>query len=210
MAAETTADRFRRVFDELDAEVSSCPTDLRRFEAAADADCVTVPGTFKQVRKAFRREFDQNMSMLNNWSREDGYRLRLVLGGEDVFMVVVQDAEATLVSIVPYRPCPTDPSVHSASEENFQHPKLVERVHPDAPAEAVQARQDGVALVRILIGEDGSVTDACPIEVVPPGYGFEQAAVRALRQWRFEPATVDGKAVSTYMINFVSWSIDQR
>jgi len=209
-AAETTADRFQRVFDKLQAEVTSCPRDLDRFETAAEADCVTVPGTFKQVRKAFRREFDRDMPMFDAWSHEDGYRTRLVLGGEDVFMVVVQDAEATLVSIVPYRPCPIDPSVRSASEEDFQHGKLVERVSADTPDEALQAHQDGVALVRILISEDGSVTDACPIEVVPPGYGFEQAAVSALRQWSYEPATIDGKAVSTYTIVFISWSISQN
>ena len=46
------------------------------------------------------------------------------------------------------------------------------------------------------------------MSVMPEGYGFEQAAVQAIRQWHFEPATVDGAAVESYSIHYFAWSID--
>jgi hypothetical protein len=33
----------------------------------------------------------------------------------------------------------------------------------------------------------------------PPGYGFEQAAVDAVMQWRYQPGLQAGEAIDTYM-----------
>lgn len=42
--------------------------------------------------------------------------------------------------------------------------------------------------------------DVTVAECTRPGFGFEVAAVAALSDWEFEPATWDGVAVDSYTI----------
>ena len=52
----------------------------------------------------------------------------------------------------------------------------------------------GTVKVRAAIDEKGSVTSIEVTKGLPlnGGYGLEKAAVDALKQWKFEPATLDG------------------
>jgi periplasmic protein TonB len=42
----------------------------------------------------------------------------------------------------------------------------------------------------------GNVTQSQVVSVDPPGYGFETAALTAIRQWKFEPAKLGGYPVA--------------
>ncbi len=70
-------------------------------------------------------------------------------------------------------------------------PELLHFVQAEYPAEA--AAQGLTASVRFLvtIAEDGGVADVQPTEAA--GHGFDEAALAAVRQFRFSPAEVDGK-----------------
>jgi TonB family protein len=71
--------------------------------------------------------------------------------------------------------------------------KLVRhRVDPNYPAEARPANLQGVIVVDVVVGRDGSVEDVRALNG-PEVLG--QAAMDALRWWRFEPYRVNGKAV---------------
>ncbi|MGB7071179.1 MAG: TonB family protein [Candidatus Sulfotelmatobacter sp.] len=71
--------------------------------------------------------------------------------------------------------------------------KLVtHRVDPDYPLEARQAKLQGVIELDIVVGRDGSVVD---VRARNGPAVLAQAAVDAMRWWRFEPYRVDGKAV---------------
>jgi TonB family protein len=205
---ETTQARLDRVLGQLKAETVACPAGLDRFGESAEADCVSVAAKFKQIRKSFRREFDKNTLELDTWIREGGRRTRLLMGSEELYTVVYDPATGTL-AIVPYRACPRDPSVHSEQDANLEPATLIEQPPPDYPPEAMDAGMTGIAFVRLRINERGGVSDICLIVVQPPGFGFGQAAVQALRQSRFEPATVDGKPVPTYRIQYLSWSMSR-
>ena len=52
---------------------------------------------------------------------------------------------------------------------------------------------DTTVIVAVTIGKDGKVTDATVAE--PVGHGFDEAALRAAKQWVFRPALRDGVAV---------------
>ncbi|HEV3484416.1 MAG TPA: energy transducer TonB, partial [Vicinamibacterales bacterium] len=72
-------------------------------------------------------------------------------------------------------------------------PVLVNRVEPVFPAEARAARISGVVIVEAMINENGTVDDVRVLKPLP--FGLDQAAVEAVRQWVFRPATFDGKPV---------------
>ena len=56
------------------------------------------------------------------------------------------------------------------------------------PTRAANAERDGVAVVEVLIAAGGAVSDVRLIDETPGGYGFGEAAMRSVRQWRFETA----------------------
>lgn len=78
-------------------------------------------------------------------------------------------------------------------------PKLVREVQADYPQEAVDKRIEGAVVLRLTIDEAGQVA---AVEVVEGlGYGLDEAAVAAVRQFAFEPAEIDGQPASV-TLNF--------
>lgn len=77
-------------------------------------------------------------------------------------------------------------------------PVAVARVRPVYPPAARIAGRQGAVRVRVVIGVDGAVG---AVEVVEDGVGFgcADAALAAIRQWRFRPATLRGRPVAVYM-----------
>ena len=71
------------------------------------------------------------------------------------------------------------------------------------PADALAAGVDGVVVAEILVNDAGIVADARVLKSVPP---LDEAALRAVREWRYDPTIVDGKAVPVRMTVTVSFT----
>ena len=72
--------------------------------------------------------------------------------------------------------------------------KPLERRAPRYPSQEALQGSTGWVLLDFVVREDGSVAD--PIVQESSGLrAFERAALRAVRRWSFEPATVDGEPV---------------
>ena len=70
------------------------------------------------------------------------------------------------------------------------------------PPDALAAGIDGVVVAEILVNEAGIVADARVLKSIPP---LDDAALKAVREWRDDPTIVDGKAVPVKMtvtVNF--------
>lgn len=103
------------------------------------------------------------------------------------------------------------------SDQLFQG-NAITRVAPAYPAIAKQERVDGVVLVQVLVSETGDVLSAEVIKTqlrhhigkadeIPIGAeeALKQAAVEAVRQWRFTPTIFEGKPIKvlgTITLNF--------
>lgn len=72
-------------------------------------------------------------------------------------------------------------------------PALVRAVAPTYPAGALRAGADGQASVVFYIDENGAVSDANLESASAPEFG--QAALQAVRSWKYRPATLAGKSV---------------
>jgi protein TonB len=79
---------------------------------------------------------------------------------------------------------------------------LIHDVTPLYPPEAGRARLEGTVLLMAVIGKDGSVKDVRVESGLPI---LAQAAIDAVRQWRYKPYLIDGEPVeidSRITINF--------
>ena len=69
------------------------------------------------------------------------------------------------------------------------------RQAPKYPQRAMQARLEGYVILDVTIAPDGSVTEASVMESNPPRI-FDQAAINAVKRWKFRPKIVDGQPQS--------------
>ena len=67
---------------------------------------------------------------------------------------------------------------------------------PDTPLRLVNAKVQGSIELEITVGLDGRVRDAMVVKSLDTLYGMDDSAVSTVSQWVFEPAKLDGKAVS--------------
>jgi TonB family protein len=76
-------------------------------------------------------------------------------------------------------------------------PQVLSWVPPVYPKEAADRKLEGRVQVRFVIDETGAVTKARAVHST--NKVFEEAAVQSVLQWRFEPATADGRKVAKGM-----------
>jgi TonB family protein len=70
---------------------------------------------------------------------------------------------------------------------------LTEKVDPAYPDAARAGGQRGSVVLQVLIGRDGGVQDA---KFLQGSLVFARAAIDAVKQWRFKPFSLNGRAVS--------------
>ncbi|MEJ2246526.1 MAG: energy transducer TonB [Acidobacteriota bacterium] len=82
-------------------------------------------------------------------------------------------------------------------------PRLLRKVDPEYPELAIRARVEGEVVLKISVNEKGDVSNA---EVISGHQLLRQAAVDAVKQWRYEPTVLNGTSIpvsATIRINFV-------
>jgi|SRR5262245_19460998 len=117
------------------------------------------------------------------------FRLLVVLMAVSVLLLAVGEhpsyAQAT------DRSCPQGESKTDAG--CIKSPQLVQKVTPVYPDAARRAGEEGHVTLKTRVLKDGSVADVEVKKCTNPGHGFEAAAMDALKQWRYEPGTLNGK-----------------
>jgi TonB family protein len=74
-------------------------------------------------------------------------------------------------------------------------PKVVYEVNPQYTRAALEEGIQGVVMLAVVVLESGLVGEVTVTQSLDQVYGLDEAAVEAVKQWRFEPATKDGKTV---------------
>jgi TonB family protein len=85
---------------------------------------------------------------------------------------------------------------------NILQPTRIREVRPVYPDIALQARVQGAVIIEIVVGPDGGVQDARVLRSIAL---LDQAALDAVRQWRFTPTLLNGvpvPVVMTVTLNF--------
>ncbi len=84
-------------------------------------------------------------------------------------------------------------------------PTKIHDVAPEYPRMARDARIQGIVIIQATIGMDGRVIDA---EILRPVPFIGQAALDAVRQWRFTPTRLNGEPVAVIMTVTVNFRLD--
>jgi general secretion pathway protein A len=98
-------------------------------------------------------------------------------------------------------PGPTPPAARA--DVNLQPAKLVSSPPPVSPSLAGSEKMQGVVVIDALVDATGKVTD---MRVISGSARLTQAAMDAVRTWKYEPARLDGQPIAIHMhvsVNFV-------
>jgi protein TonB len=98
---------------------------------------------------------------------------------------------------------PAEPEVSAADFRRTRY------VAPTYPAQALARGLSGDVRVRIRVDTSGRVAEVQVLSANPPGV-FEQAAVTAVRKWRFEPVMANGRAIEAGVTTTISFRPDDR
>jgi TonB family protein len=77
--------------------------------------------------------------------------------------------------------------------EDVAEKLILERVKPSYPKQALQSGLQGPVILQAWIGRDGKVED---LKLVHGYLVLGQAAAQAVRQWRYQPYLLNGRAVA--------------
>ena len=77
-------------------------------------------------------------------------------------------------------------------DAEVQQKRLIHSVQPEYPDVAREAGIQGSVRLEVYVAEDGAVSDA---RVLAGERILADAALAAVRQWRYQPALLDGKPV---------------
>jgi TonB family protein len=148
-----------------------------------------------------------------------GVTINSVVSGDSAAMAVpvgntVMTKDRTLAkagqAVRPYSAEGTHPFVPVADIYIAQQPKVLREVNSSDiyPPDARKMGIEGKVELKVSIDENGDVRQ---VKIIgrPAGYGFDEAARDALRQFKFSPArTSDGKAVATNIRYTYRFSFD--
>jgi protein TonB len=83
-------------------------------------------------------------------------------------------------------------------------PTQISKVQPIYPAAAQAAGVQGVVILEAVIAADGGVTDVRVLRSLPM---LDEAAVNAVKQWRYTPTVLNGTPVPVIMTVTVSFNL---
>ena len=122
-------------------------------------------------------------------------------------------------ALTPVEAAPTQPSVTvpTASQTNPAAPptstelsaevKPILYVKPVYPPIAINREREGWVKIEFTIKADGTVSDATVISAEPEEL-FDEAALTAVKEWKFAPKIVDGLAVSRRAVKKVQFKLE--
>ena len=75
-------------------------------------------------------------------------------------------------------------------------PRVIREVKPQYTAEAMRAKVQGTVLLECVVLPDGSVGNVEVVKSLDPTFGLDQEAIKAAKNWRFQPGRRFGEPVA--------------
>lgn len=100
-----------------------------------------------------------------------------------------------------------EPAIHRVSGD-VEAPALVNRVEPRYPEDARRDGLEGVVILEAVISASGCVRAVSVVKGVEPRLDFQSA--KAVAQWRYRPARLDGRPVAVHLWVTVTFRLHSR
>jgi TonB family protein len=85
--------------------------------------------------------------------------------------------------------------IYKPGEGGVTLPKVIKEVKPQYTQAALKAKIQGTVWLGVVILPSGDVGDVQITKSLDAQYGLDEEAIKAARQWKFEPGTKGGKPV---------------
>lgn len=115
------------------------------------------------------------------------------------------DSLHTVWTLTPHRARLNAPGAYRVGGD-VRAPVVVKRVEPMYPEEARKDRISGIVIIEVLVDKTGNVKDAVVLKDLPEG--LSEAALTAVKQWQFQPATLNGEPVEALFNLTINFKID--
>ena len=113
-------------------------------------------------------------------------------------------AAPTLEAVAPARPDPSPVVEPVRVGGNVAQPRKTWNVQPEYPRLARLRRIQGIVILEVTVDRQGNVSN---VSVLRSAEGLDEAAVEAVRRWRYEPTIVNGRPVSVVLTETVRFQI---
>jgi TonB family protein len=101
--------------------------------------------------------------------------------------------------------CPDDRTAVFRVSGHVEPPVIDQRVEPAYPEGARRERVEGPVTIEAVITEEGCIKGVRVLKTLDPRLDFE--AARAVSQWKYRPAHLDGRPVSVYLTVNVTYAL---
>lgn len=101
-------------------------------------------------------------------------------------------------------PLPPAPVKPKRVGGDVQAPALITRVEPEYPGVAVAGKISGTVILEATVDETGSVTD---VNVLRSIVLLDKAAIKAVKQWKYQPLVLNGQRVPFILVVTVTFSL---
>ena len=129
----------------------------------------------------------------------------------------IADLMRALSSSLTSRPAPQHAATprpetppYLAGVQGVSNPQVIpdSRVLPHYPKEARRDGLEATVVLQALVLVNGTIEELTVVRCTTPDSGFEKAAIDAVRQWRYEPALLQGQPVDVYFTVSVRFALD--
>jgi TonB family protein len=118
-------------------------------------------------------------------------------------VVTVSPAQMMPPTVPQLQPVAQESSEPVAVSEEAERALLVHTVNPEYPAEALAQKLHGPVVLQARVGRDGSVED---LKIVRGYFILGRAAIAAVKQWRFQPYSLNGHAAATQTLITINFN----
>jgi TonB family protein len=112
-------------------------------------------------------------------------------------VVTVNPAQMMPVSVPQPQAAMQQSNEPVAVSEAAARTMLIHSVDPVYPPEGLAQKLQGPVVLQALVGRDGSVED---LKIVRGYFILGRAAIAAVKQWKFQPYTLNGHAAATQTV----------
>lgn len=90
---------------------------------------------------------------------------------------------------------PVQEKIYTVGE--VKSPTIISRIEPQYPPALMRGKIPGKVSVHCIIDRNGRVRDAQVVYATMPAFG--ESVLRAMKDWRYQPASLNGTAVECYL-----------